>query len=73
MKICLTANSGGHLNQLLQLRSIYKNYEYFFITDRNAFSEELAKTENVYFVEKFVIKEIFLKHQYYKPLKNLFR
>lgn len=73
MKLCLTANSGGHLNQLLQLKYFFKKYDYFFITDKNAFSEELAKTENVYFIDKFVFKEILLKKQFLKPIKNLFQ
>ncbi len=71
MKICLTANSGGHLNQLLQLKSFYKKRDHFFITDRNSLSEELAKSERVYFIEKFVFKEIILKRQFLKPFKNL--
>lgn len=71
MKICLTANSGGHLNQLLQLQPFYTNYEYFFITNRTGFSEELSRTAKVYFVEKFIMKEIISKFQLFKPLKNL--
>ena len=73
MKICLTANSGGHLNQLLQLKSFYKDYEYFFITDRNAFSEELAGKAKVYFVEKFIIREVIIKLQFFKLFKNFFQ
>jgi UDP-N-acetylglucosamine--N-acetylmuramyl-(pentapeptide) pyrophosphoryl-undecaprenol N-acetylglucosamine transferase len=73
MKICLTANSGGHLNQLLQLKSFYKNHDYFFVTDKNAFSQELAKKELVYFVEKFIFKEIISKFQFIKPVKNIFK
>jgi UDP-N-acetylglucosamine transferase subunit ALG13 len=71
MKICFSANSGGHLNEILQLKSFYKDYEYFFVTNKNAFSVELAKNEKVYFVEKFIIKEVFSKIQLIKPLKNV--
>lgn len=71
MKICLTANSGGHLNQLIQLKALYSRYDHFFVTDRNSFSEELAKTENVYFVQKFIIREVISKFQFLKPLKNI--
>lgn len=71
MKICLTANSGGHLNQLLQLREIYRDYDTFFITNRTPFSEELAQTERVYFAEQFVIREVVKKRQFLKPIKNM--
>jgi UDP-N-acetylglucosamine--N-acetylmuramyl-(pentapeptide) pyrophosphoryl-undecaprenol N-acetylglucosamine transferase len=73
MKICLAANSGGHLNQLLQLKPLYNKHDHFFITDKNSFSEELAATENIYFVEKFVIKEVFQKYQFLRPVKNIFQ
>lgn len=73
MKICLTANSGGHLNQLLQLKTFYEKYEYFFVTDENTFSQELSKNEVVYFVEKFIFKEIISKLQFFKPAKNIIK
>lgn len=73
MRICLTANSGGHLNQLLQLKSFYKNYKYFFVTDENAFSKELSKNEKVYFVEKFIFEEIISKLEFIKPIKNILK
>lgn len=71
MKICLTANSGGHLNQLLQLKEIYQDHDSFFVTNKTPFSQELAETERVFFAEQFVIKEVFKKRQFLKPLKNL--
>jgi len=73
MKICLTANSGGHLNQLLQLKPFYENHEYFFLTNKTPFSEELSRFEKVYFVEKFIIKEMLSKLQFIKPFKNLYQ
>lgn len=71
MKICLTANSGGHLNQLLHLSPFYKKYEYFFVTDKNSFSEELSESEKVYFIEKFVFKEVIKKRKFIQPIKNI--
>lgn len=48
MKICLACSGGGHLTQILQLKEIYKNYDYFFITFRRIDTENL---ENAYYVE----------------------
>jgi|GEM_PF-609369 len=75
MKICLTGNSGGHLNQLLQLKFLFSDthFKCFFITDKNSFSEEISKHNTVYFVEKFVFKEVIKKRQFFKPFKNLFQ
>ena len=73
MKVCLTANSGGHLNQLLQLKFLFndKRFQCFFVTDENLFSQELSKKHSVYYVEKFVFKEIIKKKQIFKPVKNI--
>ena len=73
IKLCFTANSGGHLNQLLQLDEFAKRYTYFFITDRSAFSEELAQRKKVFFVEKFIIKECISKLDFLKPIRNLWQ
>jgi len=73
IKLCFAANSGGHLNQLLQLDEFANRYTYFFVTDRNQFSEELAQREKVYFVEKFIVKECVKKLNFFKPIRNLWQ
>ncbi|HRX48986.1 MAG TPA: PssD/Cps14F family polysaccharide biosynthesis glycosyltransferase [Spirochaetota bacterium] len=73
MKICLTANSGGHINELIQLKNYYDNHDVFFITDRNPLSIELSQKNKVYFVEKFIFKEVIRKLQFFKPVKNFFQ
>lgn len=50
MKICIAASSGGHLKQALRLMPIYKNKDYFFITERRFNGLDLAKKEKVYFI-----------------------
>ena len=64
MKICLTASSGGHLNQLLELLSVLKRYKIFFITPATHMKRELSNYP-VYFVKnpgrnpfKFLIHSI---------------
>lgn len=73
IKICLAANSGGHLNELLQLDKFTSQYICFFITDRSSFSEELAQNKKLFFVEKFIMRECIRKGQLVKPLRNLWQ
>ncbi|MEM0360055.1 MAG: PssD/Cps14F family polysaccharide biosynthesis glycosyltransferase [Candidatus Diapherotrites archaeon] len=51
MKICLAASAGGHLTELLQLKSAWRGKEHFYLTDKRANGLALAKMERVYFVE----------------------
>jgi UDP-N-acetylglucosamine:LPS N-acetylglucosamine transferase len=50
MRICLTCSSGGHLLQILQLKRVYKKYPHFFMTFKRDMTNDLSKTEKVYFV-----------------------
>jgi len=50
MKICLAASAGGHLAELLQLETAWKNKERFFLSDKRTNGLELAKKEKTYFV-----------------------
>jgi UDP-N-acetylglucosamine:LPS N-acetylglucosamine transferase len=51
MKICLTSSAGGQLLQILQLESVYKKYDHFFLTFKKTTTESLAKKERVKFVD----------------------
>ncbi|MGD8109675.1 PssD/Cps14F family polysaccharide biosynthesis glycosyltransferase [Vibrio sp. TRT 21S02] len=73
MKICLTANSGGHINEVLQLKSYYQKHEYFFITDESKMTQHLAESDKVYFVQKFIFKEVVQKFQLLRPINNIFQ
>jgi UDP-N-acetylglucosamine--N-acetylmuramyl-(pentapeptide) pyrophosphoryl-undecaprenol N-acetylglucosamine transferase len=72
-KICLAANSGGHLNQLLQLQRMLKGHKYLYVTDKNDFSKELARHEKVHFVEKFVLKQCLKNMSFSGPLRNFWQ
>ncbi|MBI4210208.1 MAG: polysaccharide biosynthesis protein [Candidatus Diapherotrites archaeon] len=50
-KICLACSAGGHLAEMMQLKSFYSGYGHFFITFRRADTESLAKSERVTFAE----------------------
>ncbi|MFH1257054.1 MAG: PssD/Cps14F family polysaccharide biosynthesis glycosyltransferase [Candidatus Diapherotrites archaeon] len=52
MKLCLACSAGGHLAEMLQLEEFYSKREHFFLTFRRPDSEDLAKREKVFFVER---------------------
>lgn len=51
MKICLICSAGGHLTQIRKLESLYKRYDYFFVTFFNEPAADLAQREPFYFVK----------------------
>ncbi len=50
MRVCLACSAGGHLNELLQIKDAWQNYEHFYVSDRRTNAIELSKKEKVYFV-----------------------
>jgi len=51
MKIALACSVGGHLTQMRQLEKLYKNYDYFFITEDTLMTRDLARKEKVYLLK----------------------
>lgn len=47
-KLCLISSAGGHLTQLQQLAELYKKFDYFFITERTAFTLDMKTKEKVF-------------------------
>jgi len=47
-KLCLISSAGGHLTQLQQLSELYKKFDYFFITERTAFTSDMKTREKVF-------------------------
>lgn len=52
IKICLACSAGGHLSELRQLHPFYEKSGHFFVTFCRPDSENLAKTNRVFFVER---------------------
>lgn len=50
-KLCLACSVGGHLTQMTQLSSLYKNYEYFYVTENTELTRDMAKKEKIYFLK----------------------
>jgi len=73
MKICLTANSGGHLNELLQIRNFLSDDKdkIFFVIDKTLMTKALAEKEKVYFVKKFILREVIRRCRIVDPILNI--
>ncbi len=57
MKICFTASSGGHLEEIARLKDIILENESFLITEKSEF-QELQLCQKVYHVAQINRKEI---------------
>lgn len=69
MKICLTCSLGGHLTEIMQLKAFYSQYDYYYVTEQNEISAELATREKVFFVDlinrqKLNFPVLFIKNFY---------
>ena len=67
IRICLTASSGGHLNQLLKLADSWKDYETFSITTVESATSSLEEFGYVYVVGECN------RYQLWRLLKTLLR
>ena len=52
-KICLAASGGGHVRQLLDLRPVWSEQDYFFVTEDTALGSALASDHPTHFVPHF--------------------
>ena len=50
MKICVASSAGGHLTEVLQLRSAYEKFSHFYIIVKRDDSAWLEKKRKVYYV-----------------------
>ena len=55
MKICFIASSGGHLDELLMLKSLMEKYDSYIITEKTDYS--VLPNSNVYYVDQINRKE----------------
>lgn len=62
MKICFVASSGGHLEEINQLKGIAEKYDNFLVTEQSEY-QSIKLGEKKYFVRKTDRKEkLFLIH-----------
>lgn len=53
LKLCLAASGGGHLRQFYDLEPVWSRHDHFFITEKTALGESLAKENRTYFLPHF--------------------
>ena len=71
VKICVAANSGGHMSEILQYRSVYERFDHFFVTDSDRSTTKVSASGRVYFVDKFILGECVERVDPITPVKNL--
>ncbi|MBM7834077.1 PssD/Cps14F family polysaccharide biosynthesis glycosyltransferase [Clostridium sardiniense] len=75
-KVIFISSTGGHLSELMQLKSIFKNYDYHIITEKNdttlKFKEEYGNKINylVYGARNYMLSYMFKFP--YNIIKSLF-
>ena len=73
LKVCLACSAGGHLSEMLNLKTFYSKHEHFFISFKRNDSVDLGKKEKVFFIERPARNPIkFLQNffQSWKILRN---
>lgn len=58
MKICFTSSSGGHFEQLLMLKDLFKNYDSFIVTEKTMYNNDF-KLLPTYFTKQVNRQNIF--------------
>jgi len=51
MKICLTCAAGGHLNQIMNIMDAFKDYDFFFITNKSETTLKLDSIAKTYYIK----------------------
>ena len=65
----MAASGGGHLRQLLDLRSLWSAHDYFFVTEDTALGQSLREEHPTFFMPHFGLGQARLG----APLKMLWR
>lgn len=72
-KICLIASSGGHLEQIRQLKKVTEKYQYYYVTNKTIATEKMKDKKYLVkdlYREKGKIKKIFrIINMFYEQLK----
>jgi len=55
LRLCLAASGGGHVRQLLDLEPVWRDRDYFFVTEDTALGRSLAEKHPVRFVEHYAL------------------
>lgn len=50
MRICLAASGGGHIRQLLDLETIWTEYDHYYVTEATSLGESIGSRSRTYFL-----------------------
>ena len=55
LKLCLAASGGGHVRQLLDLEPVWRDRDYFFVSENTALGRSLATKHPIHFVDHYAL------------------
>jgi UDP-N-acetylglucosamine--N-acetylmuramyl-(pentapeptide) pyrophosphoryl-undecaprenol N-acetylglucosamine transferase len=67
LRVCLAASGGGHLRQMLDLQPAWGGYDHFFVTEKSALGESVAKDHRAIFVQHYSFGQV----RWGQPIKML--
>ena len=50
-RVIFTSSSGGHLNELLRLEPLFKDYDYLLVTEKTDVTEKMTDKYNMEFLK----------------------
>ena len=48
-KVMFISSTGGHFNELMQLKPLFKKYDYHIVTEKDEVTKEYKQDLNIYF------------------------
>ena len=70
-KVLFISSTGGHLNELLQLKSLFSNYDYLLVTEKDKSTISLKDKYNVKYLVYGTRKNLF--SYFFKVIFNLIK
>lgn len=57
-RLCLAGSGGGHIRQLVDLEPVWRDMDYFFVTESSALGRSLAAKHHVRFVQHYALGQM---------------
>lgn len=73
MKLLLVGNSGGHLNELLQLVKRLPNHQIIFASNKTKMTIGLAESYEFHYINKFIFRDLLRGKGLLNPIVNIFQ
>lgn len=72
LKICFTASSGGHYDQLLMLEPLMKKYESFIVTEKTLYKTRVSNKKMYYLCQVNRKEKSFIRFMFANTLKSIY-